>query len=93
VLGYADDAIIVALVLRSATRKAGADALAKHWPGTPEGLSAVQRLCRLNGAKTPGIQRILTAVTTRSGDRQGAAAGRYRRQRRATKEVCWRVVM
>jgi uncharacterized membrane protein YkvA (DUF1232 family) len=30
VLGYADDAIIVALVLRSATRSAGPDALAKH---------------------------------------------------------------
>jgi len=49
VLGYADDAIIVALVLRSATRRAGPDALAKHWPGTPEGLIALQRVCRLNG--------------------------------------------
>jgi uncharacterized membrane protein YkvA (DUF1232 family) len=49
VLGYADDAIIVALVLRSATRSAGTDALAKHWPGTPEGLTALKRLCRLNG--------------------------------------------
>ena len=49
VLGYADDAIIVALVLRSATRTAGPDALAKHWPGTPEGLAALRRLCRLNG--------------------------------------------
>jgi uncharacterized membrane protein YkvA (DUF1232 family) len=49
VLGYADDAIIVALVLRSATRSAGPDALAKHWPGTPEGLTALKRLCRLNG--------------------------------------------
>jgi uncharacterized membrane protein YkvA (DUF1232 family) len=48
VLGYADDAIIVALVLRSATRRAGPDALAKHWPGTPEGLVALKRLCRLN---------------------------------------------
>jgi uncharacterized membrane protein YkvA (DUF1232 family) len=48
VLGYADDAIIVALVLRSATRRAGSDALAKHWPGTPDGLSALKRLCRLN---------------------------------------------
>jgi uncharacterized membrane protein YkvA (DUF1232 family) len=48
VLGYADDAIIVALVLRSATRIAGPDALAKHWPGTPEGLIALKRLCRLN---------------------------------------------
>ena len=49
VLGYADDAIIVALVLRSATRSAGPDALAKHWPGTPEGLAALNRMCRLNG--------------------------------------------
>jgi uncharacterized membrane protein YkvA (DUF1232 family) len=49
VLGYADDAIIVSLVLRSATRRAGADALAKHWPGTPDGLAALKRLCRLNG--------------------------------------------
>ena len=49
VLGYADDAIIVALVLRSATRSAGPDALAKHWPGTPQGLIALKRLCRLNG--------------------------------------------
>jgi uncharacterized membrane protein YkvA (DUF1232 family) len=49
VLGYADDAIIVALVLRSATRYAGPDALARHWPGTPEGLIALKHLCRLNG--------------------------------------------
>jgi uncharacterized membrane protein YkvA (DUF1232 family) len=49
VLGYADDAIIVGLVLRSATRSAGPDALAKHWPGTPEGLAALKRLCRVNG--------------------------------------------
>jgi uncharacterized membrane protein YkvA (DUF1232 family) len=49
VLGYADDAIIVALVLRSATRRAGPDALARQWPGTPEGLIALKRLCRLNG--------------------------------------------
>ena len=48
VLGYADDAIIVALVLRSATRRAGSDALAKHWPGTEDGLAALKRLCRLN---------------------------------------------
>ena len=48
VLGYADDAIIVALVLRSATRRAGPDLLAKHWPGTPDGLAALKRLCRLN---------------------------------------------
>jgi len=48
VLGYADDAIIVAIVLRSATRAAGSGSLDRHWPGTPEGLSALKRLCRLN---------------------------------------------
>jgi uncharacterized membrane protein YkvA (DUF1232 family) len=44
VLGYADDAIIVAAALRSVARRAGSDALEKHWPGTPEGLDAVRRL-------------------------------------------------
>ena len=48
VLGYADDAIIVALVLRSTIRRAGPDILARHWPGTPEGLAALMHLCRLN---------------------------------------------
>jgi uncharacterized membrane protein YkvA (DUF1232 family) len=47
VLGYADDAIIVAFVLRSVARRAGPEALAKHWPGTPDGLEAIGRLCRL----------------------------------------------
>jgi uncharacterized membrane protein YkvA (DUF1232 family) len=47
VIGYADDAIIIALVLRSVTRAAGPAALDVHWPGTPEGLAAVRRLCRL----------------------------------------------
>jgi uncharacterized membrane protein YkvA (DUF1232 family) len=47
VIGYADDAIIIALVLRSVTRAAGPAALDEHWPGTPEGLAALRRLCRL----------------------------------------------
>jgi uncharacterized membrane protein YkvA (DUF1232 family) len=47
-LGYADDAIIVALVLRSVTRRAGPSALERHWPGTPDGLAAVQRLAGLD---------------------------------------------
>jgi uncharacterized membrane protein YkvA (DUF1232 family) len=47
VLGYADDAIIVAFVLRSVARRAGPEALATHWPGTPEGLAAIHRMCRL----------------------------------------------
>jgi uncharacterized membrane protein YkvA (DUF1232 family) len=44
VIGYADDAVVVALVLRSVVRRAGADALRRHWPGTPEGLALVLRL-------------------------------------------------
>jgi uncharacterized membrane protein YkvA (DUF1232 family) len=44
VIGYADDAVVVALVLRSVVRRAGAEALRRHWPGTPEGLALVLRL-------------------------------------------------
>ncbi len=44
VLGYADDAVVVALVLRSVVRRAGPAALERHWPGTPEGLAALRRL-------------------------------------------------
>jgi uncharacterized membrane protein YkvA (DUF1232 family) len=47
VLGYADDAIVVALALRSVVRRAGPDALARHWPGTAEGLAVVHRLAGL----------------------------------------------
>jgi uncharacterized membrane protein YkvA (DUF1232 family) len=44
VIGWADDVIIVALVLRSTIRRAGIDALARHWPGTPAGLMVIQVL-------------------------------------------------
>src|SRR3954451_7940133 len=47
VLGYADDVLVVAMVLRSVVRRAGADALHAHWAGTPEGLAAVERLAGL----------------------------------------------
>ncbi len=47
VIGYADDAVIVALVLRSVVRRAGADAVTRHWPGTPDGLAALRRVARL----------------------------------------------
>lgn len=46
-MGYADDAVIVAWALRSVTRSAGPDALDRHWPGTPEGLSAIRRFAGL----------------------------------------------
>lgn len=44
VVGYADDVVVVALVLRSVVRTAGPDALERHWPGTPAGLTALRRL-------------------------------------------------
>jgi uncharacterized membrane protein YkvA (DUF1232 family) len=44
VLGYADDVIVTALALRSVVRRAGEDTIARHWPGTAEGLTAVLRL-------------------------------------------------
>lgn len=47
VIGYADDAIIVALALRSVARRAGLPAVEQHWPGTPGGLDAVLRAAGL----------------------------------------------
>ncbi|MBB5139046.1 uncharacterized membrane protein YkvA (DUF1232 family) [Thermocatellispora tengchongensis] len=48
VLGQADDAIVVALVLRSVVRRAGIEAVRGHWPGTEDGFRA---LCRLAGLR------------------------------------------
>lgn len=50
VLGHADDAIVVTLVLRSLARRAGAAAVRRHWPGTDDGFAA---LCRLTGMREP----------------------------------------
>jgi uncharacterized membrane protein YkvA (DUF1232 family) len=44
VIGYADDVIVVALVLRSVIRRAGYAPLERHWPGSPAGLALIQRL-------------------------------------------------
>lgn len=48
VLGYADDAILIIVVLRSVIRRAGPDAVRTHWPGTDTGLAAVTRLTGLD---------------------------------------------
>ena len=53
VLGYADDAIVVSLVLRSVVRRAGAPAVRRHWRGTDAGLSALARLTGLQLAAAP----------------------------------------
>jgi len=48
VLGYADDALVVAIALRFAVQRAGRDSVDSHWPGTPEGLAAILRLAGLS---------------------------------------------
>jgi uncharacterized membrane protein YkvA (DUF1232 family) len=50
VLGYADDAIIVAAVLRTVVHHAGIDVVRQHWPGTEDGFTALARLTGLAGA-------------------------------------------
>lgn len=46
VLGYADDAIVVSVVLRGVVRRAGLDVVRSRWPGTDDGFAV---LCRLTG--------------------------------------------
>ena len=53
VLGYADDAIIVAIALRSITRRAGPEVIEQHWPGTPEGLATLLALAGLGRTARP----------------------------------------
>jgi uncharacterized membrane protein YkvA (DUF1232 family) len=47
VIGPADDIIVVAILLRSLIRHAGPEAVQRHWPGTPDGLAVLARLCKL----------------------------------------------
>jgi uncharacterized membrane protein YkvA (DUF1232 family) len=44
VIGYADDVVVVAWTLRSVVRRAGYEAVERHWPGEPAGLAVVSRL-------------------------------------------------
>lgn len=47
VIGFVDDAIVVAIALRYATKHAGAAAIERNWPGTPAGLRSVLTLTGL----------------------------------------------
>jgi len=60
VLGYADDALVVAIALRFAFRRAGRDSVEGHWPGTPEGLAAILRLAGLPASCL--VSEVLAAV-------------------------------
>jgi uncharacterized membrane protein YkvA (DUF1232 family) len=64
VIGYADDAIAVSLVLRRLIRRAGVEKLAEHWPGSPEGLDRLSRLLR---APTAAIEAEAEARLLRRG--------------------------
>jgi uncharacterized membrane protein YkvA (DUF1232 family) len=44
VVGQLDDAILVALVLRSVVKRAGRDVVTELWPGSERGLRAVLAL-------------------------------------------------
>lgn len=44
VLGLVDDAILIALVVRFALRRAGPELVREHWPGPESTLAALQRL-------------------------------------------------
>jgi len=46
VIGYADESIITAMVLRSVIRRTGRDKVRKHWSGTGEGLEVLLRACQ-----------------------------------------------
>jgi len=48
ILGYADDAIMVAAVLGSVVRRAGLDVVRAHWPGTDDGFSVLVRITGLH---------------------------------------------
>lgn len=47
VIGYADDAVVVALAIRLVVRSAGVEALERSWPGSEQGLGALLRLTGL----------------------------------------------
>jgi uncharacterized membrane protein YkvA (DUF1232 family) len=48
VAGQLDDAIIVALVLRSFVRRSGEDMIRELWPGPEQSLALILRLARAN---------------------------------------------
>ncbi|HEY2270031.1 MAG TPA: DUF1232 domain-containing protein [Streptosporangiaceae bacterium] len=53
VIGPADDVIVVTILLRSMIRRAGPETVQRHWPGTPDGLAVLARLCKLPIPRPP----------------------------------------
>jgi uncharacterized membrane protein YkvA (DUF1232 family) len=54
VIGFADDVIVLGLVLRSVIKRAGIDIVEAHWPGTPDGLATLLRVCRVPQVSAAG---------------------------------------
>lgn len=57
VIGYADDIVLVAVVLRAVVRSAGPQSLERHWPGSDGGLRLVRALAGVRGSDTGGDGR------------------------------------
>jgi uncharacterized membrane protein YkvA (DUF1232 family) len=55
VIGFADNVVVTAWALRSAVRKAGTDAVARHWPGTSDQFEVLVRVTRLGKPSRPVI--------------------------------------
>ena len=53
VIGYADDIIVAAILLRGVTRVVGETAIVQAWPGDDNGLHAILRLCTAKSDRTP----------------------------------------
>lgn len=87
VVGWADDVVVVALALRSVVRRAGPDALDRHWPGTPDGLAVVRRLAGLPTPPATGRRPGSGSDTGRgpgSGSDTGPHSARLPVRRRST---------
>jgi hypothetical protein len=54
VIGYADDAVVAAWILRSVVRRAGPEVIRARWPGSAAGLASLWRVARLPGAPPAG---------------------------------------
>ena len=62
VVGFADDVIVVGLVLRSVIRRAGVENVESHWSGTPAGLATLLRVCRVPVGPAARIRRETDAM-------------------------------
>jgi len=68
VLGYADDAIVAVLVLRSVVRRVGLEPLRGHWPGTSDGFAALRRLAGLQTKRPSSPTKFSLGIQPRDHD-------------------------